>query len=263
MVSPKLFVAGQLLVFWPVWGWYVRRMLDGSDEPWGVLALVTVLLLLCKRGRWAVPSRVAIISSCLVMIVYTVGYDRLPDLIRAILAVLALAFILGSMCYQRMLHASLAGLLLVSLPLIASLQFYGGYPIRLLTAFISAQLLNLFGLEVIPRGTLLYWMGEVIAVDAPCAGIKMLWTGLYLNFTLALWRNLTLLTTWVCTSMTMMAVFVGNVVRATVLFFTESGIVEAPPIAHQAIGLLVFSLIVIWILTIHRYQPGAKPCVTG
>lgn len=261
MESPKMFVCGQLLVFWPVWGWYLRRMLDGSDEPWGVLALVTALLLLCKRGHWAAPSRGAIINSCLVMIVYTVGFDKLPDLIRAMLAVLALAIVLSSMCYKRSLHAGLTGLLLVSLPLIASLQFYGGYPIRLLTAFLSAQLLNLFGLDVLPKGTLLYWMGEVIAVDAPCAGIKMLWTGLYLNFTLAVWRNLNVLITWIYTTLTMMSVFVGNVLRATVLFFTESGLVQAPPIAHQTIGLLIFSLIVFWIILIHRYQPGARQCV--
>lgn len=260
MVSPKLFVAGQLLVFWPVWGWYLRRMLDGSDEPWGVLALVTAMVLLYKRGHWSAPSRSAIINSSLVMMVYAIAYYNLPDLIRAMLAILALAFVLSSMCYNRPLHAGLTGLLLVSLPLIASLQFYGGYPIRLLTALLSSQLLNLFGLEVLPKGTLLFWMGEVIAVDAPCAGIKMLWAGLYLNFTLALWRNLSLMTTWIYTSITMMSVFAGNVMRATVLFFTESGIVDAPATAHEAIGLLIFSLIVSWIILIHRYQPGVRPC---
>jgi len=32
-----------LLAFWPVWHWYAKRMIDGSDAPWGLLALATAI----------------------------------------------------------------------------------------------------------------------------------------------------------------------------------------------------------------------------
>ena len=252
MLITKLFLFGQLLCFWPVWRWYGLRMLDGSDEPWGVLALVTLLVLLIRKGSWNKPSNQAMFFSSIIAAIYVLGYGVMPPLFKGILAVIAIAFSISSICYKRTLQMGVVGLLLLSLPLIASLQFYGGFPIRVITAFVSSQILTLIGFEVHPQGTLLYWLGEIIAVDAPCAGIKMMWTGLYLNFTLATWRNLSFLATWLSTSFTLFSVFIGNILRATLLFFTESGLVNAPDMAHQAIGILVFTVITLAIYSFHR-----------
>ncbi len=261
MLSTRLFLLGQIAAFWPVWQWYARRMLDGSDEPWGVLAFVTVIVLVILKGvRGSVPAHIMLISSA-IAVIYAAGYAHLPAMLKGVLAVTALSFSFSALCYGRSLQAGITGLMLLSLPLIASLQFYGGFPIRVITAFISSQLLGGLGYEVNAQGTLLYWMGELIAVDAPCAGIKMLWTGLYLNFTLAAWRNLSFLATWLSTSVTLFSVFIGNILRATLLFFTESGIVKAPEIAHQAIGILVFTLVAVTVLSFHRCHREYKACV--
>ena len=86
------------------------------------------------------------------------------------------------------------GLMLLALPIIPPLQFYVGYPLRLATAFVSARLLSLHGLSIDAVGTCLDWNGTLIAVDAPCSGVRMLWTGLYLAMGLVLLYTLILYT---------------------------------------------------------------------
>jgi len=260
MLFSRLFLPGQIVAFWSVWGWYLTRMLDGSDEPWGVLALVTVILLVTKKRTGKEPSTLTLVISSAIAIIYIISYGHFPPLIRGVLAVIALGFSISSICYGKTMQTGVIGLMLLSLPLIASLQFYGGYPIRVITAFVSSQLLNIVGYNVQPQGTLLYWLGEVIAVDAPCAGIKMLWTGLYLNFTLATWYQLSFLKTWLSTSFTLFSVFIGNICRATLLFFTESGIVNAPDIVHQLIGMFVFAIVVSAVLSFHHFNQERKLC---
>ncbi len=260
MMFLRLFLPGQIVACWSVWGWYLTRMLDGSDEPWGILALVTVIMLVIKKGTWNTPSTTSLGISAMIAIIYIISYGYFPPLIKGGLAVIVLGFSISSICYGKTIQTGVIGLMLLSLPLIASLQFYGGYPIRVITAFLSSHLLNWVGYNVQPQGTLLYWLGEVIAVDAPCAGIKMIWTGLYLNFTLATWYQLSFLATWISTSFTLFSVFIGNICRATLLFFTESGIVNAPDIVHQAIGMLVFAIVVIAVLSFHHFNQERKLC---
>ena len=38
-----------LLALWPHWRWMAARMVDGSDEPWGAVALVTALVLVARE----------------------------------------------------------------------------------------------------------------------------------------------------------------------------------------------------------------------
>lgn len=258
--NAKLFLLIQCLCFWPVWRWYVTRMLDGSDEPWGIVALFMVILLIFRKRVWNAPNSQAIIISTLITAVYVLSYSHLPPLFRGTLAVLAMGICISSICFAKTIQFGVMGLMILSLPIIASLQFYGGFPIRVMTAFASSHLLDLAGYQVQPKGTLLLWAGEVIAVDAPCAGIKMLWTGLFLNFTLAAHRELGFLATWFSTSFTLFCVFLGNLLRTTLLFFTESGLVKAPDFTHQAIGIVLFSLIALAVITFHHRSRENEPC---
>ncbi len=250
----------QALAFWPVWQWYARRMVDGSDEPLGVLALLSAAIIVVARRPFAQPSPGAVIVCAFLATVYLLAYSGMPALFKGALAVLALACVFSAIGYQRALQPAIAGLLLLSLPLLASLQFFGGFPLRLITTHLVAMGLSLVGWDVVAQGTLLRWAGEIIAVDAPCAGIKMLWSGLFLNFTLAAWANLGLITTWLATSLTMLCVFFGNVLRATALFFTESGIVSAPEFVHQGIGVIVFALVALLVIRLHSGLRRTRTC---
>lgn len=256
----KFMLLLQILSYWPVWRWYCQRVTDGSDEPWGVLALLTVVFLAGIRGRIALPTPLGLFCATAATGIYTSTYGFLPPLVRGAIAMFAVALIVSPVYFDKKLHFGALGLLLVSLPIIASIQFYGGFPVRFLTALVSAQILGLLGYEVIAQGTLLHWMGELIVVDAPCAGIKMLWAGLYLNFTLATSRNLGLLATWLGMSLTLFSVFIANILRASLLFFTESGIVAAPTIAHEAIGLFCFTWVALAVIFIHQRILGRVAC---
>ncbi|MCP3869332.1 MAG: exosortase/archaeosortase family protein [Gammaproteobacteria bacterium] len=245
-------IVGQLIAFWPVWIWYGQRTIDGSDEPWGVMALVIALAIVFLRKPLHQPSSRVIAACTTLAVIYALGHSLLPDLVKGGLAAISLACLLSSMSYGRLVQPALAGLMMLSLPLIASLQFFGGFPLRLVTSYIVAFVLEAIGLEVQAQGTLLHWAGEIVAVDAPCAGIKMLWSGLFLNFTLAARADLNFGITWLCTSLTLLSVFAGNLLRTMTLFFVESGIVSAPDFMHQTIGLVAFGLVAAAVVFIHR-----------
>ncbi len=258
--AAHLVLGAQLVVYWPVWRWYVARMTDLSDEPWGILALGTALVFLVWHG---VPKPLTIRQMWLPMVcalIYAVSWPWLPPLPRAMLAVTAIGYTLSSYCMGRGLHLGILGLLLLSLPIIASLQFYAGYPVRWLTAYSSAPLISLTGFPVTAQGTTLFWMGETIAVDAPCSGVKMLWAGLYLTFTLACFTGLGLRATWLAYSLSVSTIFVGNVLRATLLFYLEAGIVPGADSLHAGIGMVLFSGVAGAILTMNRLIRRSRLC---
>ena len=49
-----------LLALWPHGAWMARRLTDGSDEPWGVLAIVAVLALVARDARRLVMPPIAV-----------------------------------------------------------------------------------------------------------------------------------------------------------------------------------------------------------
>lgn len=253
MSRAMIFLVIQLAAFWPVWGWYIARLTDSSDEPWGILALITALFFVAGRGHGQELKAAHLGLSSIFTLAYALTFPVVPPLARAVLAVLAIGCTLSPARLGRSMHIGIIGLLLLSLPIIASLQFFLGYPVRLLTAIISAKLVGLTGYDVAAQGTCLYWMGEVISVDAPCSGIRMLWSGLYLNFTLACFTGLDTFKTWLTYVFSVFAIFLGNTIRASALFFTETGIIEAPSWAHQGTGVVIFALVATAIVAFNRH----------
>ena len=67
---------------------------------------------------------------------------------------------------------------MLSLPVVASLQFYAGYPMRLAAAEGAVRLLELGGIVVARNGVSIEVGGMAIAVDPACSGIRMLWHAL-------------------------------------------------------------------------------------
>jgi len=248
-----LFLGVQIAAFWPVWGWYIARLTDSSDEPWGILALITALIFVALRGHGRELKGMHMAFSSVFVLTYALTFHMVPPFVRAVLAVLAIGCTLSPARLGRSMHIGIIGLLLLSLPIIASLQFFLGYPVRLLTAIISAKLVGLTGYDVAAHGTCLYWMGEVISVDAPCAGVRMLWSGLYLNFTLACFTGLGSFKTWLTYVFSVIAIFLGNTIRASALFFTETGIIDSPSWSHQGIGVAIFSLVAVSIIVFNRH----------
>ncbi|XHR28293.1 MAG: archaeosortase/exosortase family protein [Chthoniobacteraceae bacterium] len=235
--SPLTAVLSIAIAFWPVWVWYWSRVTDGSDEPWGVLALVTVGCILWRQPI-PTPAPWQMAGVCVIIIGYLgTSYSTFP-LIRAAMAMSALALILA----RAPSPLGVWTLLLLSLPVVPSLQFFLGYPLRMLVAQTSATILHMGGLAVLREGTALRWAGETVLVDAPCSGLKMVWAGIYFAATLACFRRLGTVSTLILLVATGAVIVAANILRSTLLFFKEAHIIAAPDWTHSAAGLLVFAV---------------------
>jgi len=201
-----ILMAIQALCFWPVWRWYV-------------------------------------IAAAVCTLCYALIASLAPPIICAAFAMAAMACSWVSVTGSRPKWPVILALFALSLPVVASLQFYAGYPLRMLTAAGASLLLKPFGLDVERLGTTMLWQGRAVLVDAPCSGVRMLWAGAFLACVLASQR------TWVgwrslAAAMVLMipVVLVANSVRAAALFVLEIRAEPVPQFLHASVGVATFAL---------------------
>ncbi len=256
-----LLFSASLLALWPVIDWYTKRLLDGSDEKFGVLALITAIGYLLTQRANDRQARIPLLTLSLLMLVYLCSYVFLPSILRAAIAITLLGVLCSHYFLGRGLTPALWGLLLLSLPLMASLQFFLGYPLRWLVGDVAAHLLQLNGLAVTHTGTLLNWDGGSVSIDAPCSGIKMMWFGFYLCLTLACVYRMRLARLLALSLMTLGIIIAANILRATALFYIESGLIPMPAWAHDGVGMVTFiaaAIAILWLAD--RLAPRYVPC---
>jgi len=247
------------LALWPHWTWMAQRLTDGSDEPWGVLALVTTLALIGREWRkLAVPPRAALLASAALVLLAAGVRPWVPPLAAATIAMSALALFLAGARRDRPATA-LASLLLLALPVIASLQFYFGYPLRLVTAALAAPMLQLLGFGVQATGAALAYEGRIVLVDPPCAGIGMLWVGAYTAALLSYLNSAPAGRTLLNGAVAAACVFAANVARNVVLFFPEGLDLGWPAWTHAAIGLAAFGIALLPVVLFVQRSARAKP----
>lgn len=242
-MKPLLLILGlQVIAFWDVWRWYVSRAVYSWDQPWGVLALIAAIgFLLASRRSWPQTDRSLLIPTLLV-ILYAATYLSFGPLARATVAFTAFAVTTSSLRFGKSFHPGLFGLLYLSLPTLPTLQFFGGYPLRIVVAELTAPILRMSGFAVIPEGTCLNWAGKLIWIDAPCSGIKMLWVGLFLTFVVLCLYELPLLKTLLLLPLVGVVIMATNVFRAVALFYLEAGVLNMPSWGHEYAGVIAFVL---------------------
>jgi exosortase/archaeosortase family protein len=244
-LSPLGWLALQALALWPHGAWMARRVGDGSDDPLGLAALAVLAGL---AWRWAARLRVAPHTGWLaaaggLTAIANVALFALPPLACALVAAAALAAGLMAWAPPALPRAPVAGLLLLALPLVASLQYYGGYPLRLLTAQLSAALLQIAGIAAAPNGAAMTVGGQLVIVDAPCSGVQMAWMAYFCACTCAAatgQRDATFLLRlpWVGA-----LVLAGNVLRNSVLVALEARPQGLDPGLHAAIGAVALAAV--------------------
>jgi exosortase/archaeosortase family protein len=237
-----LIVGLQVVAFWDVWRWYVSRAVYSWDQPWGVLALVAALVfLVASRKPWPQRER-SLWLPMLFVLLYAATYLSFAPLARATVAFTALAVTTSSLRFGKSFHPGLFGLFYLSLPTIPTLQFFGGYPLRVVVAELTAPILRMSGFAVIPEGTCLNWAGKMIWIDAPCSGIKMLWVGLFLTFVVLCLYELPLFKTLLVLPLAGVVIMAANVFRAVALFYLEAGVLSLPSWGHEYAGVIAFVL---------------------
>lgn len=272
-VPAPFWLAAQALALWPAWLWMGRRLADGSDDPLGLLALAALAALAWQqraalrtapRLGWLLLAGAATVAATLLR----TGLGPLPawpPLLASLLAVLAIACGLLAFLPRPAPGAPadaplpvnvppfgvaalpVLGLAVLALPLLSSLQFYAGYPLRVLTAELSHWLLMPF-FRVAREGASLWISGRLVIVDAPCSGVQMVWLGYFTACATALFftrggsshSNRSFLARLPVVSA---LVLVGNVVRNALLVAAEGAGRALPGWAHETLGLVVLAAV--------------------
>ena len=243
-------LALQFAALAPTWSWMVQRMRDGSDDPLGLVALVALAALAwqCRRELRASPRLGWLALAGAGTVLATVLRSglgivpALPPLAAGLAAVLALACGLLAFLPRRIAALPVAGLAVLALPLLSSLQFYAGYPLRVVTAEASRWLLAP-GFDVAREGTSLMVDGRLVIVDAPCSGVQMVWLGYFTACAVALWARRSDKAFLRRLPMVGVLVLAGNVVRNSVLIAFEGAGHALAPWAHNALGLVVLAAV--------------------
>lgn len=237
---------------WPTWLWMGQRMQDRSDDPLGLLALSALALLGWQQRRRLRPApRLGWLALALAgAVAATLSHGTWPPLLVALLSLSALAAGLCAFLPGAVASGPVLGLAVLSLPLLASLQFYAGYPLRVITAEASRWLLML-GHDVERSGASLLVNGRLVIVDAPCSGVQMAWFGYFSACAVTLYLargNRSFFTRLPTVSVLVLA---GNVLRNTVLVAAEASGSHVPGWVHEGVGLGVLATVcaaIAWVM---------------
>jgi exosortase/archaeosortase family protein len=183
----------------------------------------------------------------------------LPPLAASLIAVLALAAGLLAFLPKRVAALPVVGLAVLALPLLSSLQFYAGFPLRVITAEASRWLLAP-GFSMAREGTSLLIDGRLVIVDAPCSGVQMVWLGYFTACAVALWARRDDRSFLARLPAVGLLVMGGNIVRNSVLVGFEGAGLALAPSLHAALGLAVLALVcggIAWLMAPRR-PPAAR-----
>ncbi|MDR0563668.1 MAG: exosortase Q [Azoarcus sp.] len=243
-LHPAVWLAALAITLFPHWFWMARRMLDGSDDPLGAVALAAIFCVIWKvrRELLATPRPAWFGASLLLAVLASLAWKVLPPLFASLLAITGFAAGMLAFLPARVACMPVLGLSVLALPLMASLQFYAGYPLRLLAAELSRWLLLPWH-YVEREGVALKVDGQWVLVDAACSGVQLVWLGYFTACATALLtgcgntRFLRRLPAVGCLVLT------GNVLRNAILVALQA---DGQPVAnwlHEGIGLATLTVV--------------------
>ena len=223
-----------------LWAWWFARIgepLDAGMAAWAALAVFIVDA--WRRNGWKAvrPSTRAYALAASGLAAYWVTRPFLPITLCGLFGVLGgVSLLVPATRDQGEFPAPLAGLAVAGLPTLFILDLILGVPLRAVSTFMATALLRLTGLEVVRNGMEIAVGGVPVWVDAPCAGVAMLGTGIVLALVLAqVWRLRTWRTGGV-RSLAVVAVCLANAARVAVLTVFASTGLKLGSAAHEIVG---------------------------
>jgi exosortase/archaeosortase family protein len=246
-------LAATALGCWPVWPWYVAHLGDSRDDAAALVALVLAAVLPARApvapvtGGWR-----ALLPSSLALVAYAATFPFIPRLASAVLAFLALGFAWSLWRHGTPFRPWAVGLGLLGLPMVSSLQFYCGYPLRVASGDVALVLLRLGGAAVDREGVTLRAGGQLVMIDAPCSGIRMLWAALLLACCLSALFRLRARSSLLAVGAAAVLAVAGNGLRTAALFWADTNAPQLPAFAHGGIGAVAFAMLAAGLFAVAR-----------
>jgi exosortase/archaeosortase family protein len=248
-----LVLAATALACWPVWPWYVARLADSPDDAAALVALVLLAVLPGRRPvAPAATGARALLPTALALGAYAASTPFVPRLASALLAFLALGFAWSLWRHGTPFRPWAVGLGLLGLPMASSLQFYLGYPLRIASGAVALVLLRLGGVAVDREGVYLRAGGELVMIDAPCSGMRMLWAALLLACCLSALFRLHARASLLAAGAAALLAVLGNGLRTSALFWADTHAPQLPAFSHAGIGAVAFAMLAVALFGIAR-----------
>ena len=243
-----LWPAGVLLAaFHDSWRWLVERTAGSPEEAATLVVTVAAVVIAVARrmaagGGLAQPPLWPLAVAALTHAAAVAG--GAPRIIAATLAVAATLGAVWQAGFGRRPPAAFLALASLVLPWVPTLQFYLGYPMRVVCSALTLPVLWLAGRPVGLDGTALVWNGARVEFDAPCSGVAMAWSASLLVLAFATFADLDWRRTLGLLLAGLKLVAIANVLRAAALFHLETGLVVLPvdpETMHQLVGVAAFA----------------------
>lgn len=255
MIAPSLWVAA--IACWST-AVFVGEHCFGIDEiaSSGLAAGVAAIgwWRLRRGAPAAAPSSAWLAVAAIAFVAFGCAYVALPRLVgQAILVVGVAATAIATLPPNRRHRAWAIGpLLLLALPVLPSLQYVFGFPLRLTAAWIGALWL---GPEIEAIGTGMTDGVNTVFVDGPCSGLRMLWVLGFLASASALWLAFALRRTVALLAIALGIATLANAIRACTLFILETrlaNLAAATPWLHDVVGVTMFVCACVALLAVVR-----------
>jgi exosortase/archaeosortase family protein len=244
-----------VLATWDGWRWYAGRVWATPEETVSLVLTVGLLAFVgsTRRARGETEETIPLAILAVALLAYAALRMAAPPIFSAALAISVTLYSLYAALFKDRPPAAFWGLVALSLPVLPSLQFSLGYPLRIVSAALTVALLQLQGLAIERQGTFLVWRGEMVQFDAPCSGVNMLWAGLLLTLMGGVFMRLGTIRLLAAITASVVLTIAANVLRAASLFYVETGLLAWTPPAwwHEGAGLAAFlmsSTALLWVL---------------
>jgi hypothetical protein len=147
MISPLLVAVLVIAATWDAWRWYLGRVATAPEDA-GLALIVAFLggLGVLRRSQAPEPRPAPLLLATAVLAAYAASYLILPPIARAAIAIALCLFCLHCAAFQTRPPVAFWGLVALALPVVPSLQFTLGYPMRVVSAALAVGLLQLHGI---------------------------------------------------------------------------------------------------------------------
>jgi exosortase len=245
-MHPLPLAAIAVLACWDSWRWTIHRLTSAPEEGLSLLftlALLGALTLPYIVRREGQPRVNPLPVAVMLVLHAALTVANAPSILQSALATTLLAYLLYRAAHETGPPAAFWGLIALSMPVLPSLQFVFGYPLRVVSATLTVALLNLQGVPITRDGTYVTIAGQTAQFDAPCSGIAMLWALVLVTLMAALISRLTLAKLSLALLLTVAVAIAANALRVSSLLYATTVLRDTePPWLHEAVGLSAFAL---------------------